>query len=438
MVTKYHPLERRQKLVFALTLASMRDQRLHLAHYTNTYQPVTSGVVRSVSTFRQALTELGHNVFIFAQEASDFEDCEPFIFRYPALDLPGLPDFPLTIPMSPFIDKVLPYLKLDLIHSHHPFLLGQTAAKKSKELKVPLVFTFHTRYQEYSHYVAIDQGLVKKAIGGWLGDYMQKCHHVVVPSEGIKQLLAERYGISGQVTVVPTGIDLTPYAKSEGQRVREACGWGDDLVLISIGRLALEKNWSTLLVAVAQVIAQHSQVRFVLLGDGSERESLEAQAADLGIADRVELTGNVPFEQVPDYLAAADLFCFASVTETQGLVTMEALAAGLPVVAVKATGTTDVLEPDRQGLLTDDNSAALAQAIQRLVENQALRQQFSQAALERAREFEMLAQAQKLLKVYERAIEDQKGGRYIRVESEEQVVAKEDTLFRLLGLSFLS
>lgn len=415
----------------------MGSQRLHMAHYTNTYHPLTSGVVRSVSTFRQSLTELGHNVFIFAQEAGGFEDQEPFIFRYPALDVPGLPNFPLTIPVSPFINKVIPYLKLDIIHSHHPFLLGQTAANKAKDLNLPLVFTFHTRYQEYSHYVSLDQGLVKKAIGGWLGDYMQKCHHIVVPSSGIQQILADRFGITGQVTVVPTGIDLTPYAQSDGRRVRQSRGWGDDLVLISVGRLAQEKNWSTLLIAVAQVIKQHPQLRFVLLGEGSGREQLEAQAIDLGIADRVELTGNVPFEEIPDFLAAADLFCFASVTETQGLVTIEALAAGLPVVAVEATGTTDVLEPDRQGILTENSSAALAQAIQQLVENPTLRQQFSQAALERAKEFETLTQAKKLLKVYERAMEDQRGGRYVQVESSERFVTEEDTFLRFLGLSFL-
>ena len=134
---------------------------MHIAHFTNTYRPVISGVVRSVSTFRQALVELGHNVFIFTQQASDYEDTEPFIFRYPALDLPVFHDFPSTIPLSPFVDRLLPHLKLDLIHTHHPVLLGQTAASKAEELDLPLIFTFHTRYREYSHYVPLSQKFVQ-------------------------------------------------------------------------------------------------------------------------------------------------------------------------------------------------------------------------------------------------------------------------------------
>ena len=120
---------------------------MHIAHFTNTYHPVTSGVVRSVSSFRQALSDLGHNVFIFAQTDREYKDKEPFVFRYPALQLP-LQEYPLTIPVSNFVDTLLPSLKLDVIHAHHPALLGQVAARKAEALNVPLVFTHHTRYRE--------------------------------------------------------------------------------------------------------------------------------------------------------------------------------------------------------------------------------------------------------------------------------------------------
>ena len=109
--------------------------RLHIAHYTNTYYPVVSGVVRSVSTFRQALTELGHNVFIFAQDGRGYQDKEPFVFRYPAITLPMHPNYPITLPISQKINRLLSTLKLDVMHSHHPFLLGAIAAKKAAEKK---------------------------------------------------------------------------------------------------------------------------------------------------------------------------------------------------------------------------------------------------------------------------------------------------------------
>ncbi len=326
---------------------------MRIAFFTNSYYPVISGVVRSVSSFRQALSDMGHDVFVFAPGSPDTRDKEPYIFRYPSLDL-GLPnDVPATIPIWSFVDTLLPPLKLDVIHSHHPILLGTVAANKAEELDVPLVFTFHSQYREYSRYVPLTQELVqefvKEVIDTWLVDYIGRCQHIVVPSESIRLQLARDYGVTSRVTVIPTGLDLQKYAQADGEAVRRARGWNNDRVLISAGRLAREKNWETLLKAMPAVIEQHPQARLVILGEGEERASLETLATKLGIRERVEFTGSVPFNEVPAYLKAADLFCFASVTETQGLVTLEALAAGLPVVAVDANGTRDVVanEPGR-------------------------------------------------------------------------------------------
>ena len=131
-----------------LPMGKLND--MHIAQFTNLYLPVVNGVVRSVHSFREELTRKGHNVFIFAQEA-DYQDQEPFIFRYPSLNFPIGVDIRTVIPISPFIENLLPKLKLDVVHTHHPVLLGQTAAAKAKELDLPLVFTFHTQYREYTH-----------------------------------------------------------------------------------------------------------------------------------------------------------------------------------------------------------------------------------------------------------------------------------------------
>jgi len=157
----------------------------------------------------------------------------------------------------------------------------------------------------------------------------------------------------------------------------------------------------------------------------------------LGIAERVEFTGKIPFADVPSYLKAADLFCFASITETQGLVTMEALAAELPVVAVEATGTSDVIEHGRQGLLTDNDSDALAQAILQVLADEALWQRFKEAAAARAKEFDMLRQAEKLVAVYHQAIEDQQADRLVRVDKQKQIfqmIIDEEQWQKWLGL----
>lgn len=392
------------------------NKQMHIAHFTNTYHPVISGVVRSVATFRQSLIDLGHLVFIFAQDDEQYEDTEPFVFRYPVLDLPMMHDFPLTIPFSPFVEKLLPSLKLDVIHTHHPFLLGHSAARAATDLNLPLVFTFHTRYQEYSHYIPMEQRAVKWQIGQVISDYMRHCQHIVVPSESMRHLLAEEYGVTEHITIVPTGINTQPYLDADRQTVRQKQGWGDDKVLISIGRLAQEKNWTTLLTAAIQVMQKHSNVRLVLIGDGDERQSLEEQAQNAGLANRIEFTGRLPFSDVPGYLKAADLFCFASVTETQGLVIMEAMAAGLPIVAVKATGTSDEVTSGQEGLLTPDDSQALAQAIEQVINDVSLLQRFKETVKQKAETFDALLQAKKLVAVYEQASEDKKAGLSVQVE----------------------
>jgi glycosyltransferase involved in cell wall biosynthesis len=388
-------------------------QRKHIAHFTNTYLPFTNGIVRSISSFRQALTEQGHNVFVFAQQVKGHIDKEPFVFRYPAIELP-LQAYPLTIPVSPFVDTLLPALKLDVIHAHHPVLLGKTAVTKAKSLNIPLVFTHHTRYQEYSHYVPLPKELVKKIIDRWVGDYMADCHHIVAPSQSTKEILAERYGITDKVSVVPTGIDLSVFLEANGRSWRQKQGWQDKLTFISIGRLAEEKNWRTLLAAMPPVMAKYPQAQLILLGDGDQRSELQTFAKKLGIAAQVQFLGNVPFEDVPRYLKASDIFCFASVSETQGIVTLEAMAAGLPVVAVRGSGTADVVTDGVEGRLTDNDSSALAQALLDVAGNEAQRQQYSEAGQKKAQQFDQNAQAEKLLAVYAEARAAHKAGQKVK------------------------
>ena len=150
---------------------------MHIAHFTNTYLPVVSGVVKSIQIFRKALAELGHMSFIFAQN-DDYQDQEPFIFRYPSVSLHPDINVPAVIPISPFIERVIPPLKLEIIHSHHPILLGQAAESKARELNLPLVFTFHSQYREYTNYIPIPQETVQKFLKiGWITGCANTCEN---------------------------------------------------------------------------------------------------------------------------------------------------------------------------------------------------------------------------------------------------------------------
>lgn len=395
-----------------------------IAFFTNYYLPVVNGVVKSVESFRDELSRQGHNVFVFAQADDDYEDEAPFIFRYPSLNLPTQIKVPAVIPVSPFIDRLLPKLKPDVIHAHHPILLGQTAATKAEELDLPLVFTFHTQYREYTHYLPLPQEAIqeflKDAVQSWLQDYMRKCQHIVIPSESMKETLVREYGLRDRFTVIPTGIDLEPYRIADGESLRARKGWQKEKVMISIGRLAPEKNWDTLLKAAKIVRENHPDLRVVLIGDGPARSDLEGLASELGIADHVTFTGEVPFVDVPAYLKAANLFGFASTTETQGLVTMEALAAGLPVVAVDASGTRDILTDGEQGFLVPDDAEALAASINRLLESPDRLEKFKENALAKAREYDQRDCARRLIEVYDQAVEDKENNRTVTVDELEK------------------
>lgn len=392
---------------------------MHIAFFTNFYLPVVNGVVRSVESFREELTRQGHNVFIFAQTDGDYEDEAPFIFRYPSLPLPIQVDVPAVIPVSPFVDQLLPALKLDVIHTHHPILLGQTAARKAAELGLPLVFTFHTQYREYTHYVPLPQDAIqeflKNAVQNWLKDFMRLCQHIVIPSESMKEILIREYGLRDRYTVIPTGMDLEPYRLADGDALRSRMGWQGEKVLVSTGRLAQEKNWPILLKAAQRVHSTHPELRVVLIGDGPEKEDLQELASGLGIADRVTFTGEIPFEEVTAYLKAADIFGFASTTETQGLVTMEAMAAGLPVVAVDASGTRDIVDNGEQGFLVRNDADALAASIKRLLDSPVEMQALGKRALQKAKSFTVENCTRQLVEVYENAIHDKKDERYVKI-----------------------
>lgn len=393
---------------------------MHIAFFTNFYLPVVNGVSRSVEVFREALMRRQHNVFVFAQAANEYVDKAPFIFRYPALALPVSIDVPAVIPVSPFVDQLLPILKPDVIHTHHPILLGQTAARKAKELNVPLVFTFHTRYQEYTHYIPLPieaiQDFLKGAIQNWLKEFMRSCQHIVIPSESMKEIVIRDYGLQDRYTVIPTGMDLQPYQQADGKELRSRLGWQKDKVLISVGRLGQEKNWPILLKAVKKVLRKHPDLRMVLIGDGLEKNNLQQLAAELGIAGRVTFTGELPFSEVPAYLKAADIFAFASITETQGLVTMEAMAAGLPIVAVNGSGTSDIVEDGKQGFLVPNNASALAKALDEVLNSPSLMKRFQRNAIRKSKTFDVEVQTKKLLDVYKQAIQDKAQERYVTIQ----------------------
>lgn len=382
---------------------------MHIGHFTNTYHPTISGVVRQVSALRKAHLELGHQVTIFTQNAYGYHEQESHIFRYPTSIFSMPMGFPVIFPYSPAVDRCLPSLHLDVIHAHHPFVLGQVALNKASQLGLPVVFTFHTKYWEHSHFFPVAhhsvQNLVKEVIHLRLRHFLKQCHSIVVYTKSLRDLLVRYYGYEDQIHIVPTGIDLSPYQRKKDPGLRDQLGWRDSQVMISVGRLSLEKNWTTLIKAARTVMQTHPRFRLALIGNGPQRHVLERYVAEMGISSQVDFLGKVRFDEIPNLLKAADFFGFASTTETIGRVTMEGMAAGLPVVAVNAHGTRDLVTHGEEGLLTDNDSSSLALAICMLLDNVELQRRFAQAAVRKAENFDVKIEANRMMDVYYNAIE---------------------------------
>lgn len=379
---------------------------MRIAVFSNTYLPTISGVVRSISLYKAALEQLGHEVHVFTQGARGYQDREKNIHRYFSIHL-GLPnDLPVTIPFSPTIDRLLDKLRPDVIHAQHPVLLGNLARVKARQLRVPLVYTLHAQYWHYGIYMPIRflRKPYNNFIAGQVKRYMRRSDHIIAPSESLRNLIVKKFQVKKPITVIPTGIDLKSYDLTKRSNFRQKFGWGNEFVIISTGRLAPEKNWVDLIRATQQAIKTHPEIRLILLGDGPQRNALTRQAEELGLAEKVEFVGMVPYEEVANYLVASDLFAFTSLTETQGLVTLEALAAGLPVVAYDAIGTRDVVVDGVNGKLTPANSEALASAIVDLTQAPMQLEKFKKGALDTAQKMNIRVLVKELVGVYETSI----------------------------------
>jgi glycosyltransferase involved in cell wall biosynthesis len=232
---------------------------------------------------------------------------------------------------------------------------------------------------------------------------MRQCTHIVAPTPAIRDLILREYSIDVPISVVPSPVDLARYKEKDSKRIRQEFGLDKYELLLYIGRVAKEKGLDLLVNAFAKVIAERPQARLLLVGGGPYRRALESLVKRHGLTGKVIFTGVVPHEEIPDYAAAADLFVFTSVTDTQGLVLVEAMAAGVPAVAVKAPGPIDILAGGG-GLLVPAEEDAFVKAVLALLDDEVRRKEMGREALSLAKPYAISETTKKMLVVYEEAI----------------------------------
>jgi glycosyltransferase involved in cell wall biosynthesis len=387
---------------------------MKIAFFTNQYLPYLSGITLSIKILKEELENLGHTVFVLGPKYPDYIEPDRRVLPLPSLPA-TYPGYRLVIPYSASAFATLKKEKIDLIHAHQPFGVGLTALLLAKRMRVPFVYTMHTLFPRYVHHTPfIPQTLAKRAVSAYIAFFCQQADAVIVPSLMVKRWLMLSH-ISTPIEVLPTGISLElakqkKKLKTEGLEVRNQHQIPHDAkILLYVGRLSEEKNIAFLLRAFPVIRQQEPNTYLLLVGGGPKEKDYRALASKL---DRnIVFAGAKEHADVVAYYLAADLFVYASVTETQGLVLSEAKMCGLPVVAVFGGGIQDVVKNRIDGYLVPRNEATFVQHVVRLLQNEELRKTMGLKAKEDAQlRFSSVQVAKRAEALYNSLIKTDQGG----------------------------
>lgn len=330
---------------------------MNIGLFTETYYPEINGVANSVYILKKELEEMGHTVYVFTTTTPGAPEYEYNVFRVPSLPCIFITERRVGLFYQPKLASIIKKLNLDLIHTHTEFSLGIFGRIMARELKIPTVHTYHTIYEDYTHYITHFKTLDKRA-KAFVRIFTKVCcntvEQVVVPTEKVKELLL-KYSVFKEISVIPTGVDLKKfnpklYQSEAVDAIKVSYGIRpEDKVLLYVGRISKEKNIAEIIDAMPVYMEQRPNIKFLIIGGGPEMEQLKEQVKDYGLNDKIIFTGPKPWDEIGLYYQLGDVFVSASQSETQGLTYIEAMAAGLPVVAKKDKCLDDILEEGFNG-----------------------------------------------------------------------------------------
>ena len=373
---------------------------------SDVYFPRINGVSTSMETFRRALASEGVEVRLTVPRY-DREPEEPGIVRVDGSRLPNDPEDRLVSWRGMHRKVLEAAADCDLIHIQTPFVAHYAGLAAARHLGMPAVVTYHTLFEEYlQHYVPF-------LPAGWLRGLArrfsrQQCNAadaVVVPSTAMAARLAA-YGVKAPLEILPTGVPLTRFSTGDGAAFRQHHGIEATRPLaLYVGRVAHEKNICFLIDAFAEAIRQRPDALLLITGEGPAMDDLRRQAARLGLEHAVRFLGYLNRERdLPDCYAAANLFVFASRTETQGLVLIEAMAAGTPVIALAAMGTADILNDAPGCIAAPDDPVAFGRLVGALLADPTARNALADQAPLTAAAWSDTAMALRLADFYRRTL----------------------------------
>ncbi len=342
----------------------LRGMLVNIGIFTDTYYPQVSGVATSIKTLREQLESRGHNVYIFTTTDPNVEPSqyERNIYRFTSIPFISFTDRRIAVRGLFRAYQVAKELELDIVHTQTEFSMGWIGKFVAKNLKIPCIHTYHTMYEDYLHYVAKGKLLKPYHVKQMSRTFCYHMNGVVAPSERVLNTL-KRYGIKSPISIIPTGVDVAKFEYHTKDDLRAQYGISEDApLLLTLSRLAYEKNIDKLISVMPLILQKSPQTKLLVVGDGPAMDSLRQQTKELGLENAVIFAGEIDNDQVAAYYQMADLFVSTSVSESQGLTYIEALASGVRVVATHSPYTDELLEDTDFGC-TFSNQAELVTVI---------------------------------------------------------------------------
>lgn len=378
-------------------------ERLRIAMFSDSALPILNGVSVSIDGLVRELRRQGHSVHLYTAAFPGHRDADPNTFRFRAIQTPWVPGYPMAAP--PFYGMLREFRQhqYDVVHTHTPFTVGFVGLRWAESHGIPIVSTYHTLYDRYAHYVPyFPRRYIRFKIAKHTSFYYGSMNEVIVPSEAAQRWL-RRHGVSTPTHVIPTGgLERKMLDRAE---CRMKLGISpSQKILLYVGRLAKEKNLECLFQMAAIALREDRNAHVWLVGDGPHRAELTELARSLGIGDRVKFVGFVPREDVDAFYAAADLFVFSSITETQGLVIQEAMLYGLPAVAVTGGGAGESILDGENGYLVRNDPGAFSDRVLDVLSLDDLHARLSKGAIESVRDRTLPVMASRVSDVYRLAI----------------------------------
>lgn len=376
---------------------------------TDVYFPRVNGVSTSIRSFRHELRALGHHVTLIAPEYPKASDDEADIIRIPSRYVPRDPEDRMM--RRGQIDRLIPSLReqrFDIVHIHTPFIAHYAGVKLARALALPSVESYHTFFEEYLHHYVplIPRPLMRFLARRFTVSQCNAVDQVIAPSRAMQEGLTD-YGVNTSINILPTGLEASQFKLGNGARFREQHGIAANRpVLLYVGRVAHEKNIDFLLQVFKSVLTSVPDALLLIVGEGPALGHVQSLARRLELGDSTRFIGYLNRDtELLDCYRAGDLFVFASRTETQGLVLLEALAQGTPVVSTEHMGTKDVLANTKGSRVVEEDEAAFTHATVALLQDKQARLQLAQAAQADAARWSSHEMAERLLNLYRTVIE---------------------------------